>query len=172
MILIQERYLFTESFTLSRLYNEDKFICYILEDRVREPYTNSDRTYEYVAPDKWKKKCETAIGVGTYNVVIDMSTRFKKLMMHLLGVDGFDGIRVHSGRSNHDTEGCLITGKERNEVTGEVSGSIIARDIVFKLVDDALKRKEEVLWSIRGLIPPNTELPYKVSKSDKLVIGQ
>lgn len=146
MIIKSKRYLFGDDFTLSRIYIDDSFypaFPYILEDKVRE--------VEGMPVSQWKIPKETAIPVGKYKVVIDMSQRFGKRMMHLLDVPGFSGIRVHSGNTSHDTEGCLLVGKERDEKHGEVSGSRIAWQALFDKVDKALGNDEEVFWIVEGL---------------------
>jgi hypothetical protein len=100
--------------------------------------------------------------VGEYVVVSDLSTRFNKQMLHLLNVKGYEGIRVHSGNTNHDTEGCLICGNEVNERTVEVMRSRDALKVVQDSIKGALKRDEVVTWKISGLIPAAVSLPYKI----------
>ncbi len=75
---------------------------YSCEDKVRE--------VEGVPVDTWKIPKETAIPKGTYDLILDESVRFKKIMPHILDVDGFSGVRIHSGNTNHDTEGCILLG--------------------------------------------------------------
>ncbi|OGT02846.1 MAG: hypothetical protein A2143_05805 [Gallionellales bacterium RBG_16_57_15] len=145
MQILSSRFVFGDDFTLSRLFIDGAPFAgcpYILEDKVREV-----PGYDV---DLWKIDGETAIPVGRYRVVIDMSTRFKKMMLHLLDVKGFAGIRVHSGNTSHDTEGCLITGSTCSEAEGEVYGSRKARDALFAAVDAALGRGEEVWWEVSG----------------------
>lgn len=52
----------------------------------------------------------TAIPAGTYEIRDTYSPRFKKMMLEVVGVPGFHGIRIHSGNTSDDTEGCLIPG--------------------------------------------------------------
>lgn len=76
------------------------FKCYSLEDAIR-PY-----------PDKVPG--ETCIwGDSIYPVVIDYSPKFKRDMPHVMNVPFFSGIRIHTGNTTTDTEGCIILGYER-----------------------------------------------------------
>jgi hypothetical protein len=146
MKVVQKRYLFGPDFTLSKLQINDKpmLMCpYILEDKVREIPDKNVRT--------WKVKNETAIPIGTYLVEKTFSNRFGKMMYQLMNVPGFEGIRIHSGNTSHDTEGCLITGRERDEKHGEVSGSRVARDALERVLDAAVARGEKIYWTIEGI---------------------
>lgn len=89
----------TENSTIGELTIDEKFECYTLEDKERDI----------------KIKCETAIPKGTYKVIINKSNRFKKLMPLVLNVPNFEGIRIHPGNSNHDTEGCILVGQTRSK---------------------------------------------------------
>ena len=145
MIITQKRYLFGDDFTLSRLAIDGIPFTpcgYILEDKVREIVG--------MPVAKWKIPRETAIPAGKYSVVIDLSQRFGKRMLHLLDVPGFEGIRVHSGNTSHDTEGCLITGKERDEKNGEVSGSRVALAPLFNRIENSLQHGVPVWWIVEG----------------------
>ena len=85
----------TENSTIGELTVDGKFECYTLEDKERAV----------------KIKGETAISKGTYKVIINQSNRFKKLLPLLLNVPNFEGVRIHPGNSNHDTEGCILVGQ-------------------------------------------------------------
>ncbi len=89
----------TDTSTIGELFINGIFECFTLED-VERPV---------------KIKNETAIPKGTYKVIINQSNRFKRLLPLLLNVPNFEGIRIHSGNSNHDTEGCILVGQTRNK---------------------------------------------------------
>jgi hypothetical protein len=73
--------------------------CFVLEDTVRAPGV--------------KIQNETAIPAGRYRMIVDWSNRFKKYAFHILDVPNFTGIRMHSGNTAEDTDGCPLVGQER-----------------------------------------------------------
>jgi hypothetical protein len=80
-------------------------------------------------------------------VVIDKSERFQKMMLHLLNVPGFTGIRAHAGENVDDTEGCPLFAKSINDL-GVTFGSGIARDAVFSRIQQALLAGRAVWWEV------------------------
>ena len=104
----------TDLSTIGELSIDGKFECYTLEDKEREI----------------KIKSETAIPKGTYLVGITLSNRFKRLLPILVNVPNFEGVRIHSGNSNHDTEGCILVGTTRS--TDFIGNSRVAFDKLFK----------------------------------------
>ena len=96
--------------TIKRLYKTDtSTIGELLIDGIWECFTLED------TERKVKIKGETAIPKGTYKVIINKSNRFKRLLPLLIDVPNFEGVRIHSGNSNHDTEGCILVGQTRNK---------------------------------------------------------
>jgi hypothetical protein len=93
------------SFELSD--NEGKIVwqCYVCEDAVR-----GDGDPKTVA--QWKVKGESAIPYGIYRVRKTQSPKYGRPMWELQNVPGFQGIRIHSGNTEADTEGCLLFGKK------------------------------------------------------------
>jgi hypothetical protein len=109
----------TENSTIGELTIDGKFECYTLEDKERDV----------------KIKRETAIPKGTYKVIINQSNRFKKLLPLLINVPNFEGVRIHPGNSNHDTEGCILVGMNRS--VDYITKSRKAFDSLFKKMQKA-----------------------------------
>ena len=112
------------TYTIGKLYIDGEYFCDTLEDKDRG-LTDSMTVGEI---SKIKIKKETAIPTGTYKVTITYSNRFKKNMPLINDVKGFEGIRIHSGNTDKDTEGCILVGF--NKVKGNVINS---RDTYNKL---------------------------------------
>ena len=106
--------------TLGKLVAYGKpLIAYTLEDAVRE--------IPGVPVSEYKIKGRTAIPVGSYDLVITYSNRFKRLMPHILNVPGFTGVRIHAGNTHEDTEGCVLVG------TGYAEAKPLADGFDFRL---------------------------------------
>jgi hypothetical protein len=83
--------------TIGELHVNGEFECFTLEDVVRPV----------------KIKGMTAIRSGTYEVIVSFSARFQRPLPQLLNVPEFDGIRIHSGNTAADTEGCILVGQSK-----------------------------------------------------------
>lgn len=88
--------------TIGRVYIDDAFACYSLEDEIRE--------VEGQPVSEWKIKGATAIPAGTYRVTLEQSQRFGADTPTINDVPGFQYIRMHAGNTAEDTEGCLLLG--------------------------------------------------------------
>lgn len=141
-ILIHRKWL-KPTYTISKVYVDGKdFGCNCLED------TDRSLTSTMTASDisKIKVKGTTAIPIGTYNVTYTYSPRFKKYLPLLNGVPGFEGIRIHSGNTADDTEGCLLFGK--NTVIGRITDSRTWTNKIIALIKSTIDKGEKVYIKI------------------------
>lgn len=113
------RFEYSDTYTISRLYVDGVYECYVLEDKVR--------------PVGVKVQDQTAIPAGVYSVVIDFSNHFQKLLPHILDVPMFEGVRIHSGNTSADTEGCLIVGKIWGGKDGVSMSRVAFTDLYIKM---------------------------------------
>jgi hypothetical protein len=130
MELLNERVIFEDKYTIGNFYANGNLLSNCLEDKVRIPFI--------------KIPGETAIPAGRYEVVLDFSDRFKKIMPHILDVPDFDGIRIHGGNTDKDTHGCLLLGswKEGEDFVEASTGfNFILMDILNRCVD-----RNEKMW--------------------------
>jgi hypothetical protein len=129
MILKLERIHFGETFTIGKLFNGRDFLCFTLEDKVRE--------VEGKPVAEWKIAGKTAIPKGYYPVTVTMSNRFKRELPLLGNVQGFDGVRIHTGNTSENTEGCLLVGSTWDGRSDFIGGSKLAFDKVFPLIKNS-----------------------------------
>lgn len=128
----------TNTFTIGELYINEKYVMDTLEDRVR--------------PEGEKVYGKTAIPEGTYEVKLTHSPRFKKILPEILNVPNFSGIRIHTGNSSKDTEGCILVGTWDGEKEDWVGNSRIAFDELMTLLEEATNNKEKVTITVKSLL--------------------
>lgn len=93
--------------TLGRIWLDGEPFCWSLEDPVRADPDPATPENEAKLPGR------TAIPAGRYEVILTISPRFKRELPLLVGVPGFQGVRIHAGNRAEDTEGCILPGYER-----------------------------------------------------------
>ena len=142
MELLLTRDIKTVQSTTGKLSIDGVFECFILEDRDRE--LTSDMPLEEIKEKKVYGN--TCIPAGRYQVVITQSARFNRRLPLLVGVKGYDGIRIHPGNTALDTLGCLLPGSARS--VNKVIASRLAFDKLFTKIDAALAAHESVFITI------------------------
>lgn len=103
------RKIYSKNSTVGELFINGTFFCFTLEDLCRDINRDGDLN----DPGEAKVYGKTAIPAGRYQVLINMSNRFKKLMPLLVNVPGFEGIRIHNGNTAAHTEGCILVGASK-----------------------------------------------------------
>ena len=111
-------------YTIGRLEDENGVkICDTLEPTWRD-YKGG----ELKVPRK------SAVPEGTYPVVVTKSKKFGKYLPLLVGGPGFEGIRIHSGNTVNDTEGCILVGQ--NLEKGKVLLSRLTLEKLMRLIEN------------------------------------
>ena len=134
MKLLLDRVEYDTDATIGQLFVDGQFECLVLEDTVR--------------PVKIAGK--TAIPAGTYHVLLTHSPRFKRRLPLLVNVPGFDGIRIHPGNSDSDTEGCLLPGESLSVQLGKpfLMHSKAAFDRLYEKLLAAESRDESIVIEV------------------------
>lgn len=92
MKLLLKRIALRDTYTIGKLYIDGQYWCDTLEPPVRDLNRNG-------VFDNGEKKVpgNSAIPYGTYDVVVNISPKFKRLLPRLLRVPHFEGILIHRG---------------------------------------------------------------------------
>ena len=136
------REIFSDQYTHGRLYINNVFECYTLED--------TDRHLEIDITKKIKGKSAIPLpDAGGYNVEITKSFRFGRMMPLVEDVPGFSGIRIHSGNTSEDTDGCILVGNARGN--DRVLDSRSAYSKLFAKLTNALKAEKVRLRIVRAI---------------------
>ena len=154
MELLLDRKYKKSTYSIGKLYVNGEYFCDTVEDKDRG-LTDS------MAVEEIKKKkvyALTAIPLGRYRITMNViSPSFSKKSYYknfcngrlprLLNVVGFDGILIHRGSNADSSSGCIIVGK--NTVVGGVTQSQQYFEKLWKLLDDANKKGEEIWITIK-----------------------
>ena len=127
-----------EGFIDGKLYINNGFECYTVE------YIDILLENSVV-----KVQNQTTIPKGIYPITISMSTRFKKFLIEVLNVPQFEGVRIHSGNSSEDTDGCIIVGSiNARDDDDWVGGSHLAYERLHTKVKKALSDGEKITLEV------------------------
>lgn len=139
MRLRLDRWMDNGEATAGRLYVNDRFICYTLEDQHQD----------------MKIAGETRIPSGVYPIVPRRFGRFFDAYMErwghdfvpeLEGVPGFTDILIHTGNTDDHTAGCILVGKGFNDTQGNftVHASRDAYKALYDLIERGFHAGEDI----------------------------
>ena len=140
-------------YTIGDLYIDGQWFCNTLEDTDRD--LSQDMLLTYIQNKKIKS--QTAIPTGTYKVDMDTvsskysnyskypyAKQFNAKMPRLLNVKGFEGVLIHAGNTQKDTDGCILVGINKEK------GQVINSQATWKkLMSVLLKDKDNIELTIR-----------------------
>ena len=142
MIVHHMRYGFGLDSTLGRIYVDDAYFGFTLEDELREI----------------KVPGETAIPAGTYSLDIrhdspkfghyDQKWEWHDGMLWLQNVPDFSFVYLHPGNDDDDTDGCILPGTTPVVTAGgefEVSNSRTAYERLYRKIRPVY---DEVEWVV------------------------
>lgn len=146
MKLLLKRTEFADNFTCGRLYVNGEYICYVLEDKVRD------------MPKEKKVYGETAIPAGEYEISMNVvSPRYSKIskfgftkgfMPRLLHVPYYEGVLIHSGNVPKDTLGCLLVGYTHVKGEAYIGNSFAAFKDLYSYLMKAKNNREKITIEI------------------------
>lgn len=134
MKLILTRHARRADYTIGRLEDENG-------KKIRDTLEPIWRNYD---GGEMKIPRKSAIPEGSYRVVVTKSQRFQKYLPLLVGVPGFEGVRIHAGNTSRDTEGCILVGQ--NIQVGKVLWSRITLERLMKLIEN----EKEIYLTIKN----------------------
>lgn len=143
MEIVLEREIRSVTTTIGRLFVDGQYECFVLEDEDRG-LKQSMPLVEIVERKIYGKTC---IPEGRYRVIINQSNRFKRLLPLLLNVPGYEGIRIHPGNTEENTEGCLLPGRVRR--ADKVLESRLAFDALFAKMQRAIAEGKKIFITIK-----------------------
>lgn len=141
MIIEVMRKQYTDKSTIGELHIDNSFTgFYTLEDVAR----------------RFKILGKTAIPAGVYKADITYSDRFGRYMLLIKDVPGFTGIRVHTGNTDKDTEGCLLVGasKGTDVVTDSVKAYTSVWQRILAYIRDAMLKIDPIYIKITDTQKP------------------
>lgn len=153
MKVLVKRIFSNNRYTIAHVYVDGTYVCDSIED--------TDRGWHNGMSDAWirnnKVYAKSAIPIGTYNLTLNVvspkfvqKAYYKKFcggrLPRILNVPGFDGILMHRGATERDSAGCIILGY--NKIKGQVVNSQEAFEKLYKILEEANKKKEKITIEI------------------------
>jgi len=136
--------------TLSHLYLNGLFCCYLLEDSIRKEKIQG---LTCIPEGEYRLRLNSWAGMnGKY------STRFPALhkgMVEITGIPGFDLVFIHIGNYHTQTAGCPLTGSYWQRLDGDyqVMESTAAYRFVYPTLVEEIGKGNDKVGVINGCTP-------------------
>lgn len=132
MKIVVKRTNYLSDCTIGEMYVDGKYECFTLEDVVRD--------------NGVKVSGATAIPTGSYSLTVTFSNRFQKELPLLLNVPNFEGVRIHTGNTSLQTEGCILIGRQVE--SHSILESRLAFEHLFPKIKAALAKGDKITLTI------------------------
>ena len=142
-----------DKYTIGHLYINGKFFCDTLEDTDR----GLDNSMSLKQIQSIKVKSKTAIPTGIYTITLRVvSPRLSKKSAYkfcggkvprLVNVKGYDGVLIHIGNTEQDTDGCILVGE--NKAKGKVLNSTDTFKRLYAVLKQASDKNEDITLDIQ-----------------------
>lgn len=142
-----------DKYTIGHLYINGEYFCDTLEDPDRGLVSSMSNSQIAMK----KIKGDTAIPTGLYKITLNVTSskysNFNKYpyakfcngkMPRLLNVPGYEGVLIHAGNTQKDTEGCILVGMNR-----QVGKVLDSQKTFKKLYEKLLADKNNLSITIR-----------------------
>lgn len=113
-----KRNIFTDITTIGDLFWGPDFFCNTLEDTCRKRAGDDN-----VLTAAEKVPGKTAIPAGRYEIKMEWSNHYQRMMPHLQNVPLFTYIMMHWGNKAEDTDGCVLVGVHAADMVDWIGAS-------------------------------------------------
>lgn len=142
-VLIDRKYK-KSNYTIGDVYINGEWYCNSLEDTVRDGGIKIPT--ETAIPGNG----HTINGIKApdhYSILWTYSPKFKRNMPLVFPVPCFEGIRIHKGKNERYSAGCILFGL--NTIKGQLTKSEEICEDFYKLVKDCSDRGEKIILTIK-----------------------
>lgn len=135
-LTLKRRYL-GATYTIGSLSIDGEYFCDTLEDTMRD--LNKNGRFDN---GEIKIMHQTAVPYGSYQVIVNLSPKFKRNLPRLLDVPSFDGVLIHRGNTDKDSSGCILVGENKGK--GKVINSTKYEVKLVEILTAAQNRREQI----------------------------
>jgi len=143
MVIVVQRFLKSDDFTIGRLSIDDVMECYVLEDEKRDVKVMHETR---IPAGKYEIKLRT---FGGHHEKYKVKFPFHKGMLWIQDVPKFKDILIHIGNTDEDTSGCLLVGKTADLLKGTIGQSTVAYSAFYPKVERELSAGKKVFIEIK-----------------------
>ena len=147
-----KRHALKETYTIGKLFIDNKYFCDTLEDTVRDLNKDGDLN----DAGEYKISSLTSIPYGKYEITLKVQSPKYSLrssyswcngyLPRLLNVPHFDGILIHAGNTANDSSGCILVGE--NKVKGQIINSMNTLKKLYIILKEASDKNEKIWITI------------------------